>query len=135
MKLSRAAGYAVQALARLTANEHGGPLLPSHKLVRAEGLSERFLHRALLGLVRARALVSVRGPHGGYRLARPSKAISLLQVVEATDGPVRGVAPQAVTKGDGQLDRRLQVACEEAAEIIRRNLGRVSVADLMGRRK
>jgi Rrf2 family protein len=134
MRLSRASGYAVQALVLLAA-AGGGGLLGSHGLVRAEGLSERFLHLALLGLVRARVLVSVRGPHGGYRLARPAKGITLLEVVEALEGPVRGVAPQAATKGDGQLDRRLQVLCEEAAAVVRRNLGRVSVAALAGKRR
>jgi hypothetical protein len=35
-----------------------------------------------------------------------------------------------VTGADARIDRRLQAACDAAAEIVRRNLGRVSVAEL-----
>lgn len=38
-------------------------------------------------LTRAGVLESVPGPKGGYRLARPATAISVLDVVEAIDGP------------------------------------------------
>jgi Rrf2 family protein len=130
MKLSHISGYAVRALVHLHGTEPG-KLVASHIIAQAGGMPERFLLKALLPLVKARILHSVKGPHGGYRLARPARGITLLEVVEALDGPVRGSAPQAVTAGDGQLDRRLQAACDGAAAIVRRNLGRVSLADLV----
>jgi DNA-binding IscR family transcriptional regulator len=74
---------------------------------------------------------SMRGPNGGYRLARPAKRISLLDVVEAVDGPVRGGAPRVGLAGAGaQLDDRLRQACEAAAEVARSRLRKVSVVDL-----
>jgi Rrf2 family protein len=134
MKLTHVSAYAVRALVHLHGAEPG-KLVASHTIARAKGMPERYLLKILVALVRAGLVVSLKGPHGGYRLARPAKGITLLEVVEAVDGPVQGAAPQAVTKGDGQLDGRLQVVCEEAAEIGRRNLGRVSVAELVGKRK
>jgi Rrf2 family protein len=92
MKLSNASGYAVSALAHLA--RHDGRLLPSGAIAEAAGLPDRFLVKVLTPLVRARVLYSVRGPLGGYRLARPAKGITLLEVVEAVDGPVRGEAPR-----------------------------------------
>jgi DNA-binding IscR family transcriptional regulator len=75
------------------------------------------------------------GPGGGYRLARPPQDISLLEIVEAVDGPVRGDVPQTVTGADAGIDHRLRAVCHAAAEAVRRCLGRVSVAELAGKRK
>jgi Rrf2 family protein len=134
MQLSHIAAYAVRALIHLHGAEPG-KLVPTRTIARAEGMPEQFLCRVIGALVRAGLVRSLKGLHGGFRLARPAKDITLLEVVEAVDGPVRGVAPQAVTKGDGQLDRRLQRECDRAADIVRRNLGRVSVAELARKRK
>jgi DNA-binding IscR family transcriptional regulator len=38
-------------------------------------------------------LVSVKGPNGGYRLSRPASTVSMLEIVEAVDGPIRGQSP------------------------------------------
>lgn len=45
-----------------------------------------YLHKVLRRLVRAALLESARGEQGGFRLARPADAITLLDVVEAVDG-------------------------------------------------
>jgi Rrf2 family protein len=46
-------------------------------------LAKIFQHLNKVGVVR-----SYRGAGGGFQLARPSKAISLLEIVEAVDGPI-----------------------------------------------
>ena len=47
-----------------------------------------YLSQILAQLVRAEILVATAGPSGGYDLARPPAQISLLDVVEAVEGPV-----------------------------------------------
>jgi DNA-binding IscR family transcriptional regulator len=76
-------------------------------------------------------LWSIKGPNGGYRLARPSKEITLLDVVEAVEGPLRGGV--LVTPGDGArgLDRRLEGVFEQATDAVRKQLQRVRIADLV----
>jgi Rrf2 family protein len=134
MKLSRASGYVLNALTYL-ARHPGGGWVAAHTVAAAEGLPERFLVKALTRLAAAGVLRTNRGPHGGYRLARPARSISLLEVVEAVDEPVRGEAP-AVGKGEAaRLDARLQQICDAVAETVRRRLGKVSLADLAGGRK
>jgi Rrf2 family protein len=130
MKLSRAACYALRALAHL-ARQADGRVVPSHAIARAAGLPERFLVKVLKPLVGAGVLDSVRGAQGGYRLARPLKSITLLEVVEAVEGPIRGSTPPVGATAEGRrLDRRLQAVGEEAAEAVRGRLRRVSLADL-----
>jgi Rrf2 family protein len=46
-----------------------------------------YLAKHLQALTRAGVLESVPGPKGGYRLARPATEITMLEVVEAIDGP------------------------------------------------
>ena len=50
-------------------------------------LSKAVVANLLKDLAKAGLLSSVRGVHGGYSLARLSKEISLLSILEAVDGP------------------------------------------------
>src|SRR5436189_5349622 len=89
-----------------------------HRAAKTLGIPEGFLLRILVSLSRARVLWSIKGPNGGYRLARPAKDISLLDVVEAVEGPVRG--NMLVTPGDTahSLDRRLEGVFEQATNVM-----------------
>jgi Rrf2 family protein len=100
MMLSRTCGYALLALEYLAAQGDGQPVA-SPLIARARGISERFLVKALTPLVRAGLLLSLKGPSGGYRLARPATKISLLEVVEAVDGPCTAPSPSPWRAGTG----------------------------------
>ncbi len=129
MKLSRASSYAIAYLAHLAREKPDKPV-PSHEVARELNLPERFLLKILGLLVNAGILRSVKGPNGGYTLARPAKDVTLLEIVEAVDGPIRG---QADPVGDGEgkaLDKRLQVVCDEAVVLVRERLGKATLAEL-----
>ena len=128
MKLSRAVGYALVALVRLARQQEETAPLTSGKIVLATGLSEKYLLKALQPLAKARVLRSLKGPHGGYTLARPARNIFLLEVVEAVDGPLRGEVPR--WGGSEDLDRRLDQVCQEAALGLRDYLRGISLAEL-----
>jgi Rrf2 family protein len=130
MKLTRSSAYALTAMACL-ARQGGRGMVPSRALAaHAKQVPERFLLKLLLPLVSAGILRSVRGPGGGYRLARPANAISVLDVIEAVDGPVRGSVPEVGAGAGAAFNRRLLAACEAATELTRRRLERTSIADL-----
>jgi Rrf2 family protein len=130
MKFTRGISYALQALVQL-AQEGGGRPIASHAAARAHGIPERFLLKVLKPLVDAGVLRSLKGPNGGYRLARPAKDITLLEVVEAVDGPVRGDAPPVgAGKESAALAKRLQEACDGAAALVRGRLAKVTLAEL-----
>ncbi|HKI37607.1 MAG TPA: Rrf2 family transcriptional regulator [Gemmataceae bacterium] len=129
MKLTRASSYALQALAYLV-DQPTDKSMASHIVAEARGIPERFLLKVLQPLVAVGVLRSIKGPNGGYRLARPPKQITLLEVVEAVDGPIRGAAPAVGKDGAASLDKRLQVVCEGAADLVRERLGKVTLAEL-----
>jgi DNA-binding IscR family transcriptional regulator len=72
--------------------------------------------------VEAGVLKAAKGPSGGYRLAKAPSEVTLLEVVEAVDGPVRGEAPFA---GEPALQAKLGKVCAAAARETRGLLGRV----------
>lgn len=94
MKLSRSVSYAVSILLRL-AQEGGGPLTAA-RVSKGCRFPPRYLYRILRRLVGAGLLRGVSGPGGGYVLARPPRAIALLDIVEAVEGPVVAAPPPAV---------------------------------------
>ena len=54
----------------------------------AELLPLSYLEHLVAKLRQAGLVTSVRGAHGGYRLARPAREIEMLDVVEALEGPI-----------------------------------------------
>src|SRR5256885_15296564 len=93
MKLTRASTYALHAVAYMAGQNKKEQPVASHIIAHKRGIPERFLLKVLKPLVSAQVLYSVKGPNGGYRLARPAPEISVLAGLEAAGGPIRGPAP------------------------------------------
>ena len=85
--LGRRGDYAIRA-GVLLARERGR-LVKSQEVAATMDIPQRFVHHVLADLVRAGLARSTPGPHGGYELAREPEAISVLEVVEATEAEVR----------------------------------------------
>ena len=132
MKLTRASSYALHALVYMATQKQNKPVA-SHHIAKARGIPERFLLKVLKPLVSARVLHSIKGPNGGYRLARAASEVSMLDVVEAVDGPIRGQAALSHAEADGQLNRRLETICDQSAQQIRKQLQKIRIAELAGR--
>jgi Rrf2 family protein len=128
MKLTSASTHAVTALAYLAREKPDGPVV-SGTIARAEGIPELFLLKLLRPLVHAGLVRSRKGPGGGYSLARKPKDITLLEIVEAVDGPLRGVAG-AVGKEGARVDKQLQAVCDATASLVRERLATVTLAEL-----
>lgn len=111
------------------AGQKKGQPIASHLIARKKGIPERFLLKVLKPLVSARVLNSVKGPNGGYHLARSPGDITLLDVIEAVDGPISGQAPTGQQDG-GFLNRRLELICNQTAEQVRKQLSKIRVSEL-----
>jgi Rrf2 family protein len=84
--LSEGANLALHAVMRLAQDPHA--LLDTRSLAGELGGSVAHLSKVLQRLQRAGILASVRGPAGGFRLARPPADVTLLQVYELIEGPL-----------------------------------------------
>ncbi len=92
MRMSRASAYAISAVLQLAETPPGVPI-PCSQLAKTGELPERFLLQVLRNLVNHGLLKSTRGVDGGYYLLRPASEITLLSIIEATDGPLTPVVP------------------------------------------
>src|ERR1700682_3225833 len=113
MRLTRASSYALHAVAYMAGQKKEGPTA-SHIIAQKRGIPERFLLKVLKPLVSAQVLFSVKGPNGGYRLARPASEITILEILEAVDGPIRGHSPISHDEPRNFLNRKLEQICNES---------------------
>lgn len=88
MQLTRAADYAVRVMIHLAGLEPGVRASRGDLAVAAE-CPEQFLAKVLQSLTHAGLVVSHRGNTGGFELLPSKRTASLLEVVEAVEGPIR----------------------------------------------
>lgn len=86
LRISERASLALHAVTFLATR--GGEPARVKEVAGALSGSAAHLSKVLQALVRGGLLKGTRGPSGGYRLARPAGEITLLQVVEAVEGPL-----------------------------------------------
>jgi Rrf2 family protein len=131
MRLGRAAAYAVFATAHLAENQSGRPI-QGRDIAESCGIPSGHLLKILQQLVRAQILSSERGPAGGFVLRKAPEEISLLEIVEAIDGPISGdLLLRSVAEGKEAARRRLEQTCRDVAKFARTRLGATFISDLV----
>lgn len=86
MKLSSRTQYAVQALTYLVRHYGQQEWAQIAEIAEAEKIPKKFLEHVLLDLRKADIVESKKGQHGGYRLSRPPKDITLGEALRAVEG-------------------------------------------------
>ncbi|VAW01097.1 hypothetical protein MNBD_ACTINO02-2082 [hydrothermal vent metagenome] len=85
---TRRTDYAIRALVYLARDED--QMVTASKLSEEMAIPKGFLHQILPILRRSGLVTSRPGRTGGYLLARPADEVTLLDIVEATEGPLDG---------------------------------------------
>ena len=80
LRLSRKTLFAIEAVLDIAYHAAAEPV-QSREITRRQGIPRRYLEQSLQNLVRHGVLVGVRGPRGGYRLARERRRISIGEIV------------------------------------------------------
>ena len=88
LELTKRADYAIRAVLALS-RAADGERLSARRIAAEQRVPERFLPQVMRDLVRAGLVEGTVGRSGGYRLAKRSARISLLDVVEAVEGDSR----------------------------------------------
>jgi len=85
LNISEAANLAIHAAAHLASHPDEVPI-STVRVAQALDVSEAHLSKVFQRLTRAGLLKSIRGPRGGFSLARKPESVSLLEIFEAIDG-------------------------------------------------
>lgn len=80
LKLSKKMLFAIEAVLDI-AYHAGNQPVQNQEITRRQEIPRRYLEQALQQLVRHGVLIGVRGPRGGYRLARERRRISIGDIV------------------------------------------------------
>ena len=86
LRVTKLTDYATVVLTVLAARP--GEVLSATELADAAGLEPPTVSKLLKPLAQAGLVEGLRGVHGGYRLARQATDISLIEIVEAMEGPL-----------------------------------------------
>lgn len=102
MRVSAKSDYALRALIEISTRGESS-LVSAEDIGRTQDIPHGFLQAILADLRRADIVMSVRGQNGGWRLAKPSGAVTVADIIRAVDGPlvsVYGMRPESVTYND-----------------------------------
>lgn len=112
--------YGLLALLELARIQDTGDVLQVAEIAQRQGIPDRYLEQMLTDLRKAGILRSIRGPRGGYQLARPATELTIAEVVACLEGETaapddrRGGTPEA--RVVASLRQKLEKARESVLE-------------------
>lgn len=114
MAFSAKTEYGLVSLVELASIYERGGVLQVAEIAQRQAIPDRYLEQMLTSLRRGRILRSIRGPKGGYQLARPPAEIRVSEVVSCLEGEsaARGVGRRDTPEFEvlGSLEGRLERA-------------------------
>lgn len=130
MRISRSTGYALLAVGYIARHKEQGIIL-SQSISEEYNIPSEYLLKILQQLVRANVLRSKRGPRGGFTLAKPAKKITLLQIVEAVEGPMISHLNLTEQARGEKFGVKAERVCEKAIAQAKRVFEKAKLADLL----
>ena len=137
MRLTSKGRYAVMAMADLAL--HGGAerAVPLQDVARRQEISLSYLEQLFARMRRAGLVAGVRGPGGGYRLARPVNGTTIADIIAAVNEPIKATRCKDGSDKSciGKTGRCIAHGLwQELGDRIQSFLGSVSLADVLEQR-
>jgi Rrf2 family protein len=130
MKISRSTGYALVAVGYVAQYYREGAVLAS-RISKQYNIPLEYLLKILQQLVRANVLRSKRGPRGGFFLARPAENISMLEIIEAVDGPMFSHLQLAEQTNNEPFSIKMEKVCRQTSERVREIFGAAKLSEML----
>ncbi|HJQ70164.1 MAG TPA: Rrf2 family transcriptional regulator [Blastocatellia bacterium] len=138
MQVSTKGKYSVRAVLDIAQHSNGSPV-PLGAISKREGISLLFLEQLFQQLRKGNVVKSVRGPHGGYVLAREPSEITIGEIVRLIEPPL--YTSSCFSKGESVDNCHLADTCiggaiwKQLAEHVDNFLDSITVADLSNKSK
>ncbi len=132
VRLTKKLLFAIEAVLDIAYN---GGLVPvrSAEITERQGIPRRYLEPVLQELVRHGILLGIRGPSGGYRLARERRLVSLGDIVRTVRGLETAEDPISDPAGSALGHRVVRPLWLELQEEMMQRLDRLTLDDLCSR--
>jgi Rrf2 family protein len=130
MKISRSAGYGMVAVGYIAKNGKDAPVLAA-RVSKEYNIPMEYLLKILQQLVRANILRSKRGPRGGFSMARETKVINMLEVIEAVAGPMTSHLELKEMTKNAPFSKKMEKVCIEATDKARAILSKTKLSAML----
>jgi Rrf2 family transcriptional regulator, cysteine metabolism repressor len=136
MHISSKGDYGIRALFDLAQHYGQGPI-QSRDIHQRQAIDDNYLNQILLSLRRAGLIESIRGPQGGHQLARPPAQITVLDALQALEGPLLPTdAGRDSLNPAESIDRGvIRDVWDELRAVLERYLASVTLDDLVQRKR
>ena len=126
---NKAVTYAVLSVAEIAKRRKAGATtgVQANDIAEIYGLPTAYAAKVMSQLARSRILNSVRGPQGGFQLARDASDITLLDVIEAVQGIIDGRQDVEQSGAPADIQAGLANVYGSATDKIREGLGGITV--------
>lgn len=134
IRISTRGRYALRAMVDLAQHSAGGPVL-RQDIAKRQAISAAYVAQLCRRLQSAGLVEGVKGPGGGYQLARDPASISARDVIEAVEGPIALVHCILERPGEKPLCDRVDhcvthLLWKQLSETVTGALQAISVQDL-----
>ena len=134
MKISTRGRYGLRILLDLALHDNGSPRM-IRDIAGSQRISEKYISRLIIDLRRAGMVKSIRGSRGGYRIARYPKNLTVLDVIEAMEGPVSIIDCVTTESCDRQRGCAVRSIWCDMNNQIRSALAAVTLQDVIDRQR
>ena len=131
MKINTAAHYGLITAGYIAENADEGWVM-ANTISAKYGIPVGYLIRIMQQMGKANVFRTKRGPGGGFALARPAKEITLLEIIEAADGPIACQLEVVKLTGKAQFSLNMEKVCEKASEKAASILGKAKLSQMVG---
>jgi Rrf2 family protein len=132
IRLNKKLLFAIEAVLDIAYNGGAVPVR-SAEITERQGIPRRYLEPVLQELVRAGVLIGIRGPSGGYRLARERRRVSVGDIVRTVRGLETAEDPIESPEGSPLGHRVLRPLWLELQEDTMRRLDALTLEELCAR--
>ena len=130
---NKATVYAILSVVEIAKQRAAGKMtgIQANEIAETYGLPLAYAGKVMSQLARSRVLNSVRGPKGGFQLARDAKEVTLLEVIEAIDGTIDGRLDAEQSGAPGDVQAGLAETYGAATDEVRKILGGITVSEFI----
>tara|TARA_B100001057_G_scaffold248651_1_gene248883 strand:- start:416 stop:850 length:435 start_codon:yes stop_codon:yes gene_type:complete len=127
LTLSRKSLLALEAVVDIALHARPDPV-QAREITKRQGVPQRYLEQVMQALVRANILRGVRGPRGGYRLARERRRISVKEVITVIEALE---SEETMEHFNSPLSKQIIAPlCIRLQRAIDTEMGGITIADL-----